>query len=139
MDGIVPRFGENSEELLEVELGRGFLPYAQISHLEELGQELLGRTSFKISPLGYPWKSNYNLVDVNGICSSWSPGSVRTTCLEASLSWLHCLFSCGPVLVKRTVLCFSLKDAGAQNTQAAFLEYHPLKVKHGLFIERILV
>lgn len=43
------RFGEDSEEMLKVELGivcrkkqdRGFLPHAQISHLAGLGQELL--------------------------------------------------------------------------------------------------
>lgn len=45
----VPRFGENSGELLEVELGvvcrksriEAFLPHAQISHLAGLGEELL--------------------------------------------------------------------------------------------------
>lgn len=49
MDRNAPRFGENSEELLEVELGtvcrknkaEDFLPHAQISHLEGLGEELL--------------------------------------------------------------------------------------------------
>lgn len=72
----VPRFGENSGELLEVELGvvcrksriEAFCPIPR-SHTWQ-GWEKSCFEELKLSLLGSPWKSNFNLVYVNVTSSS---------------------------------------------------------------------